>query len=324
MRGRLLVALLLAAVGGGARADEPPSETALEALTPHALVRRYATAGAVAQARVEAELRRRGVRMVHVVRTGAARMTGTTRKGLLRVAELLVRDHHRRHQPPGMIYVPAGPLEVPRDATPYGASGTRVDVPAFYLDRTEVTVGAWRRWIAHLATTEPEGERPDMPDPELPASHPITQISWREADRFARVYREGRLPRTEELERAVRGSGLATWPWGEVYRTGKARLGLSPDDTPLPVGSFPDVTGPFGALDLVGNVAEWTATTRQAGRAFRSKKALLFGGSYRDPPSPGLTWRSPRKSAALDRERRAWIGFRVARDVPGIPPPEAD
>lgn len=323
MRSRAVLLVLLLAPAPVVRAEDGDASDALRAATPGALVRRWVDGGAVRRTRVEAELRRRGVRMVHVVREALAAARGPTRRGLARLAEQLVQDHHRRHVPPGMIYVPAGPLEVPRERPPYGASGVRTHVAAFYLDRTEVTVEAWRRWLQHLEQTQPEEERPEPPDEALAGTLPIVSVSWAEAERFARVYRGGRLPRAEELERGVRGSGVATWPWGDVYRSGRARLGLSAEDGPLPVGSYPEVRGAFGALDLVGNVAEWTSTVRQAGRAFRSRKALLFGGSFQDEPDPALTWRSPRKAAALERERRAWIGFRVARDVPPVPAPEA-
>ncbi|MDJ0974593.1 MAG: SUMF1/EgtB/PvdO family nonheme iron enzyme [Planctomycetota bacterium] len=317
----LLVAVLLGALGMPAGADEPKD---LSTLTPKALVEAWTAGGAVARARIETELRRRGARMAHVVRDAADAAKGATQKGLSRLADLIVEDHHRRHQPAGMVYVPAGSLAVPRERHPYGPTAERVKVAAFYLDRTEVTVGAWRRWVTHLEATDADGPRPRMPDADLPASFPITRVTWGEAARFASEQRSGRLPRVDELERAVRGSGLATWPWGERYQTGKARLGLTNDDGPLPVGSFGAVDGPFGALDLVGNVTEWTSTVRQAGRASRSQKALLFGGSYRDRPDPGLTWRSPRASAPRERFRRDWIGFRVAQDVPPLPPRTAD
>lgn len=316
---RTLFALLLVAIPAGvAFADERPLRGADES----ALVRQVIEGSAVARKRAETELRRRGVRMVHPVRRAMGQARAHARAALKRLAEQLLQDYHRRHQPPGMVYVPAGSLVEPRAVHPWGPGATRTHVAAFYLDRTEVTVGAWRAWREHVAKRNATGlgRLPMKPPEELPASFPVTRVTWEEAARFAAEYRGGRLPTVEEFERATRGAGLATWPWGARYIDGRARLGLSSEDGPVPVGSFPSIGGRFGALDLVGNVAEWTATTKQAGKAARSRRAYLFGGSYRDRPEDSLTWRNPRKAAGTSRDRRPWIGFRVARDVPELPP----
>lgn len=316
---RQLVALVLLVMPAGVVvADERP----LRGADAPTLVRQAVEGSAVERKRAETELRRRGVRMVHPVRHALTGARGHVRTALQRLAEQLIQDYHRRHQPPGMVYVPAGSLVEPRAVHPWGPGATRTHVAAFYLDRTEVTVGAWRAWLTHLEQREKAalGRSPMRPQEDLPAALPVTRVTWDEAARFAAEYRGGRLPTVEEFERATRGAGLATWPWGARYLHGRARLGLTSEDGPVPVGSFPSVGGRFGALDIVGNVAEWTATTKQAGKAARSRRAYLFGGSYRDQPDDSLTWRNPRKAAGTSRDRRPWIGFRVARDVPALPP----
>ena len=77
--------------------------------------------------------------------------------------------------------------------------------------RSEVTVGAWRAWLAVRAQgPSGPGRPPGAPDAATPATFPMTRVTFRDAVRYAEEARGGRLPRVEEFERAVRGSGLST------------------------------------------------------------------------------------------------------------------
>ncbi len=226
---------------------------------------------------------------------------------------------HRQHLPAGMVYIPQGALELPRHQGPrWGPSGERVQVAAFYIDRTEVTVGAWRQWVdARLAA----GDDSALALPDDPASAPdlpVSDVTWTLADRYAREARGGRLPRLEEFERAVRGSGLSTWPWGEADPAGRANLEGTGPGQRRPVASLPDGASGFGVLDLVGNVAEWSDSSFAWGRVGRHHHIL--GASFRDPPEPARMWRAPdRLRAPLgDEEGRPWLGFRVVVVPPDL------
>ena len=66
------------------------------------------------------------------------------------------------------------------------------------------------------------------------------------------------LPTEAQRERAARGDDGRKYPWGgEVPDWTRAHYGKSLDDGPLPVGSLPAGRGPYGHLDLAGNVWEW-------------------------------------------------------------------
>ncbi len=241
---------------------------------------------------------------------------------LVRLRAQLERTWHLRHRPEGMVYVPAGELELPRPAPPpHGPGGGRARVAAFYLDRTEVTVAAWRTWLDALARGGEEAFSGLPDDPEAPADHPVVGVTWLQAERYAREARGGRLPRLEEYERALRGSSTATWPWGEAAVAGRANLKGAGPGRLTAVGSFPDGASPFGALDLVGNAAEWTATPFRWGRVGRHHQ--VFGGSYQDLPEPARLWRAAERQRAPvgDDEGRAWLGFRVLVEPPDLPGP---
>jgi len=62
-----------------------------------------------------------------------------------------------------------------------------------------------------------------------------------------------------EWEKAARGTEGRIFPWGyepDVTRMNTWEAG--PGET-APVGSYPRGTSPYGAMDMAGNVWEWTA-----------------------------------------------------------------
>jgi formylglycine-generating enzyme required for sulfatase activity len=89
--------------------------------------------------------------------------------------------------------------------------------------------------------------------------HPVVFVSWRDANRFA-ANLGMRLPTELELTRAMRGDGTHTWPGGEQDDAWSAKkkdlLGMAKttDLKVKPVGTVAGAVGPFGHLDLFGQV----------------------------------------------------------------------
>jgi len=319
---RLAAGLLLVVVAGHAVADHL-SRVAAEDTTPAtaaALVKAWLAAGAAERPACTRRLRAAGAPAAPALRAARKDANAATQK---RIDVLLLRmrvDFERASTPSGMIYIPAGDLEVPRAKRPWGPSGARRAVPAFYIDRTEVTVARWRAWLAKLEAQE-EGQPLRLglrrPSPGKDGRLPVTRVRHGGALKFARAA-GGRLPSADEFERALRGSGLSTYPWGETMRTGYANLRDHGPARVMPVGSYPLGVSPFGVLDLVGNVAEWSGT--EVSQGTRGRYALLLGGSYTARPDPALTWRGQSRTRARigPRERQPWIGFRLARTPPAF------
>lgn len=130
----------------------------------------------------------------------------------------------------------------------------------------------------------------------------VTYVSRAEAEAFCE--RVGvRLPTETEWEAAARGTDDRLWPWGDdppdVTRATFAQ-GIG---APSPGGLHPAGASACGALDMAGNVWEWTA-----GDAVR-------GGSYLSGPNDlRCSMRLPFHPAARD----PYVGFRVVAVAPAI------
>jgi formylglycine-generating enzyme required for sulfatase activity len=168
------------------------------------------------------------------------------------------RPRPARHTPDRVV-VPAGP---------FVRGSTRADderpretrrLPAFRIDRTEVTRAAYARCVA--ARRCPATAADLSTEPGLP----MTDVTWHEAKAYC-LFAGGRLPRELEWEKAARGADGREYPWGNDADCGRANwgnfdgegpcVGKNPG-RPVAVGSFPGGASPYGALDLGGNVWEW-------------------------------------------------------------------
>lgn len=151
----------------------------------------------------------------------------------------------------------------------------RVTVSGFWIDRFPVTVQVFRRFVEAQQTGylgepfwDPAGwawrkkeNRVQPGDWEQQVKYPnrpVVEVSWYEAEAFAR-WAGKRLPTEAEWEFAARGPEGRKYPWGEEELTERhANFGLR-QKGPSPVGVYPAGVTPEGVLDLAGNVWEWCA-----------------------------------------------------------------
>ena len=205
-----------------------------------------------------------------------------------------------------------------------------VELSAFWLDRTEVTVEAYERCVAQRRCAEPpyvEGAaRFRQP------GFPVSLVTWDDARNYCR-WRGARLPTEAEFERASRGVERRRFPWGELYNSHLAnhgRYGVAAADANdgfeelAPVGSFPNGRTPDGFMDLAGNVAEWVFD-RYAPRypqASNDPRGPAASATNRDRVTRGGHFRSAPvwlRGAARDfhepGERLPYLGFRCARSA---------
>jgi len=84
----------------------------------------------------------------------------------------------------------------------------------------------------------------------------VSEVSWDDANQYC-VFRGKRLPTEAEWERAARGEDDRRFPWGNETPTKDRAVFSAPKTTE--VGTHPSGRGPYGHLDLAGNVWEWVA-----------------------------------------------------------------
>jgi formylglycine-generating enzyme required for sulfatase activity len=169
---------------------------------------------------------------------------------------------------------------------------------AYWIDQTEVTVAMFRTFVeatGYETMAERQGyghpyepgpveqewpevagadwQHPRGPGSEAQDDRPVVQVSWDDAAAYCE-WVGGALPTEAQWEKACRGTDARAYPWGDEFddRRLNACAGECPvtrwrqrpafdDGYPYtaPVGSFPVGASPYGALDMAGNVWEWTA-----------------------------------------------------------------
>lgn len=147
----------------------------------------------------------------------------------------------------------------------------------FYIGRTEVSVAQFRRFVeatGYRTRAEEHGfgfvwagewkrtrgaswRNPDGKGPPASPDHPVRQLSGDDCRAYC-DWAGLRLPTESEWERAARGRRGRQYPWGERWDPRKAVYQV---EGPSKVGSKPAGASPCGALDMAGNVREWTSTS---------------------------------------------------------------
>ncbi len=155
----------------------------------------------------------------------------------------------------GMVLIPTGDYTIgANDGPPLARPSHTVRVGAFAIDRTEVTMGAYKAFVDMTKAPAPwAGEMPE-------ASLPVTGVRWGDARNYCawRHTEGGRLPTEAEWEAAARGPSGRAFPYGATAEAVNANTASAARRRPVPVGSFPWGATPEGVQDMSGNVWEWT------------------------------------------------------------------
>ena len=148
-----------------------------------------------------------------------------------------------------------------------------VTLDAFWIDQTEVTNTMFAKCInagaCHERVYSPYlwGVFSHTRDPYFgnPAydSYPVIMLDWAEAQRYCQ-WAGRRLPTEAEWEKAARGSDGRIYPWGSGIDCQLANFDVCQKDTSA-VDAHPQGASPYGALDMAGNLYEWTADWYDSG-----------------------------------------------------------
>ena len=201
----------------------------------------------------------------------------------------------------GTLRVGPGDWEAQGVVTPYETA-----VAPFAIDSLEVTEQRWSSCVvAGVCAALPLSGEP---------GRPVASVTLPEAGAFCR-FAQGALPTRDQLAYAAAGRAGRRYAWGDtgaVCRRATWGLVDGPCATgargPELAGSHPDGASPEGALDLAGNVAEWTLPATPD-----AHETEVRGGSFADSAASGLrTWQ--RRVVPIDTRSRE-IGFRCVYQV---------
>jgi iron(II)-dependent oxidoreductase len=254
------------------------------------------------------------------------------------------RTHRAKTPPPGMVKIPGGmfdfvvsgieiegkdgvgvDVQYPWEDAPRRYHHHRMNVKPFFMDRYPVTNAKFKKFL------DATGYRPrddynfvkDWNNGNYPdgwANKPVTWVSLEDTRAYAH-WAGKRLPHEWEWQYAAQGSDDRLYPWGNEWN---ADAVPPPDEgrnltSPAEVDAHPQGASPFGVMDMVGNVWQWTDEFMDE----HTRAAILRGGSYYHPQ--GSHWYFPNSVKLTEhgklllmapcKDRAGTLGFRCVVDA---------
>jgi formylglycine-generating enzyme required for sulfatase activity len=200
-----------------------------------------------------------------------------------------------------------------------------ITIPPFYMDRTPVTNTEFKKFLdsSHYHPRDDHNFLRTWSNGayvEGSANEPVTWVSLDDARAYA-SWAGKRLPHEWEWQYAAQGLDGRLYPWGNQWDGDAAPKPTTGrlEGHPATVDAHAKALSPFGIMDLVGNVWQWTDEFEDT----QTRTAVLRGGSYYQPQ--GSTWYFP-EAYRLDEhgkyllmapsmDRAGTIGFRCVADV---------
>jgi gamma-glutamyl hercynylcysteine S-oxide synthase len=201
----------------------------------------------------------------------------------------------------------------------------RMTIKPFYMDKYPVTNQQFKKFLdaTHYHPADDLNFLHDWQNGTYPqgwGKKPVTWVSIEDARAYAK-WAGKRLPHEWEWQLAAQGTDGRLYPWGNEWQSSavptpdQGRTVRGPDD----VDAHPSGASPFGLLDMVGNVWQWTDEYMDE----HTRAAILRGGSYYQPQ--GSLWYFPQAYRndqhgklllmAPSYDRAGTLGFRCVRDA---------
>jgi len=245
--------------------------------------------------------------------------------------------------PPGMVEIPEADflfkvsgieiegfndigvdVQYPWENSPRRFHEHPMHVTSFYMDKYPVTNAEFKKFLdsSHYQPKDKVNFLRDWKDGNYPQgweNKPVTWVSQEDARAYA-TWAGKRLPHEWEWQYAAQGTDGRLYPWGNEWDESAVPL---PDKSrtmrgPDAVDGHPKGASRFGAMDMVGNVWQWTEEFVDE----HTRGGVLRGGSYYQPQ--GSIWYFPQAyrlnehgklllmSPSMDRAGA--VGFRCVVD----------
>jgi gamma-glutamyl hercynylcysteine S-oxide synthase len=205
-----------------------------------------------------------------------------------------------------------------------------MQIKSFWIDKYPVTNAEFKNFLdsTHYHPRDDLNFLKDWKDGNFPAGwerKPVTWVSLEDARAYA-AWAGKRLPHEWEWQYAAQGNdskngGARIYPWGNEWIASavpafdKSRTMRGPDA----VDGHPRGASPFGVMDLVGNVWQWTDEFVDD----HTRAEIVRGGEYYEPQ--GSIWYFPQARKLTEHgkllltapslDRSGGIGFRCVQDA---------
>lgn len=246
--------------------------------------------------------------------------------------------------PPGMVSIPEGDfdfrtsgimieggnddgvdVQYPWEDSPRRYHSHVMHVKSFYIDKYPVTNGDFKEFMdsTHYHPADDHNFLRDWKNGTYRdgwAGKPVTWVSLEDARAYSR-WAGKRLPHEWEWQYAAQGTDGRTYPWGNEWDPSAIPIPEKGRDMrpPTNVDAYPKGASPFGVMDLVGNVWQWTDEFVDE----HTGAGILKGGSYYQPQ--GSIWYFPQAYKltehgkylliAPSKDRAGTLGFRCVKDA---------
>jgi iron(II)-dependent oxidoreductase len=201
-----------------------------------------------------------------------------------------------------------------------------VHIDSFWMDKYPVTNSQFQRFLdaSHYAPKDTTNFLKDWKGGTYPVGwekRPVTWVSMEDERAYA-AWAGKRLPHEWEWQYAAQGTDGRVYPWGgyqwndaAVPVPNKGRALVPPDS----VDAHPQGVSPFGVMDMVGNVWQWTDEFQDE----HTRTAIVRGGSSFQPQ--GSLWYFPESYKnnehgrfllmSPSEDRAGTVGFRCVMDA---------
>lgn len=235
-------------------------------------------------------------------------------------------------------------VQYPGEPSPRRYHDKVLHMKSFWIDRYNVTNADFKKFL-DASQYHPADSHNFLRDwnsggyPDGWANKPVTWVSLEDARAYAN-WAGKRLPHEWEWQYAAQGTDGRKYPWGNcdwlapaISADGPAcPWGSDPKAAPAPVpdkgrrmlpasdvDAHPNGASPFGVLDMVGNVWQWTDEFVDT----HTRAAILRGGSHYQPQ--GSSWYFPQAYLLSEHgkyllmapglDRSGALGFRCVKDA---------
>ena len=216
-------------------------------------------------------------------------------------------------------------VQYPWENSPRRFHEHRMELKPYYIDKYPVTNAEFKAFLdaTHYRPKDDLNFLKDWKNGAIPAgweNKPVTWVSIEDARAYAK-WAGKRLPHEWEWQFAAQGNDDRSYPWGNTWdakavpEPDPGRIMRGPDN----VDAHPAGASPYGVMDMVGNVWQWTDEYVDD----HTRGGILRGGSYYQPQ--GSIWYFPQAYSndthgkllmmAPSYDRSGALGFRCVTDA---------